>query len=196
MQFDKAHMKFQLKAACLSALARQTYREAPQECITQPGGAGCLCIALWGVRRMPNSNDAVGYLTPTLVLNLCIHWALTTCSCAVLVLEMQRQIRQGPCHVGTFMWMEETAYEQLEHFMLSVKIEVRIRWLGSTVCWEREGVKDGKRAGVFPEDKVGNAMSSGTTLSYVWGPGMSEKGEKWVHKGKYVLLSQPQFICR
>ena len=35
----------------------------------------------------------------------------------------------------------------------------------SSVCWEKEGEKDGQGAGVFQEDKVANAMSSGTIVS-------------------------------
>ena len=33
------------------------------------------------------------------------------------------------------------------------------------MCWEREGEKDEQGAGVFQEDKVANAMSSGTIVS-------------------------------
>lgn len=33
------------------------------------------------------------------------------------------------------------------------------------MCWEKEGEKDGQGAGVFQEDKVANAMSSGTIVS-------------------------------
>ena len=33
------------------------------------------------------------------------------------------------------------------------------------MCWEKEGEKDEQGAGVLQEDKVANAMSSGTTVS-------------------------------
>ena len=127
-------------------------------------GAGGLCLVQWRIRRIGCPSKQNGqWCNSALMLNLFIHLALPLCPGTVPGAGdvKANNIGSMPCRDSYV----DGKNSKLEHIMPSVKIEVRIRWLGSTVCWEREGEKDEQGAGVFQEDKVANAMSSGTIVS-------------------------------